>query len=762
MNYDTNRTQTKITPELLDSLSTEVRTELIDTIESIQFIQEIIKVDRKYAYQVEKDEDGKVIVDISTPHILENMDYFREPALHFQKFGKYTNLHPTSAPNSSYVKYWKEEARRCREGHIRPTDGEWITGDHYFYLNFAPILLSKIIVGQKRADRVRDFPWVYDGDYMFFHYALQSKNAGQHGNVLKKRGSGFSFKGGAGLGKVFILGEGGEAIEEVKAFVFANEKEYLVKDGVLNKFVDTVDWCATHTPWPRIRELKDSMNEMHWTMGYKESNTGINQGTKNEIIGVTLQGDPEKARGKRGVRIYWEESGKFPNLLKAWRIAKPSVESDDYAFGTMIAYGTGGTEDANFKGAEELFYNPKGYNIYSIPNKYDRNVGADSRCTFFFPEYLNRLNAFDNNGNSDIIKALIETIKSRVIIKYGASDPNALVQEMAEKPITPQEAIMRREGSIFPVADLKEYLSEIAPSMQKFLKPHYTGRLSLSNSGDIKWSNLEEHPVIREYPIKDVRDLTGSVEIYRMPHMTTDGKVPRGRYIGGIDPVDFDLEIGLHSLGSIFIFDSWLDQIVAEYTGRPRLASAFYETSLRLLKFYNAEANYENNLKGLFAYFDNKHALRYLADTPEILKDLELVKGTLFGNRAKGTNATKPINSWARKLQADWLVSQWNNPLPVDLTDEQGKAIEQPTFLNLQKVRSVGYVKELIGWNPEDNYDRISAMGMVMILREDRLKYESKRLQSKVLTAKDDDWFGRFGGFGTPKYKKASKDTFML
>ena len=50
-------------------------------------------------------------------------------------------------------------------------------------------------------------------------------------------------------------------------------------------------------------KVEDSMNEMHWTMGYKDSE-GVRKGTKNEIIGVTLQGDPEKARGKRGVKIY--------------------------------------------------------------------------------------------------------------------------------------------------------------------------------------------------------------------------------------------------------------------------------------------------------------------------------------------------------------------------------------------------------------------------------------------------------------------------
>ena len=41
-------------------------------------------------------------------------------------------------------------------------------------------------------------------------------------------------------------------------------------------------------------------------------------------------------------------------------------------------------------------------------------------------------------------------------------------------------------------------------------------------------------------------------------------------------------------------------------------------------------------------------------------------------------------------------------------------------LLNLQKIRSIGLVKELISWNANGNYDRVSAMGMLMILKEDR------------------------------------------
>jgi hypothetical protein len=177
----------------------------------------------------------------------------------------------------------------------------------------------------------------------------------------------------------------------------------------------------------------------------------------------------------------------------------------------MLGGGTGGTESADFRGAEEMFYNPDGYNILAIPNVFDKNVNGTTNCAFFFSSYLNRLGCYDSNGNSDVIKALIEILTKRMDIKYNSTDPNTIVQHKAEMCITPQEAIMRREGSIFPVNDIKDYMAEIMPNISKFLGSHYTGHLKLNTSGDVAWDNYELHPVLRNYPLKDELDRVGGV-----------------------------------------------------------------------------------------------------------------------------------------------------------------------------------------------------------------------------------------------------------
>lgn len=707
-----NKLQTQWTEAEWEDMDKNVRAEILDCIETISFIAKLLDHNRPKSKDKEKDEQGKIKVNIEEPHILEDMDYFRQAGLHFQEHGTYTTLYPNRHPQSEYYKFWKEEARRCREGLVRPSDGEWITGDFYFYLNYSPIYLTKYKEGSKRADRVFELPRIYDGDYFYYHYVEQCREAGAHGMVLKSRGKGFSFKGGSGLGKHFELGASLESTKGVKAFAIANEKEYLIKDGVLNKFIDIVDHCGTHTPWPRTRELKDSWNEMHWKMGYKDPDSNKEMGTKCEVMGVSLKNDPQKARGKRGAYIIWEEVGKFPNVLSAWQIARPSVEDGDFAFGTMIAYGTGGTAGADFTGAEEMFYSPKGYNIKPLTNIFDRNTNGKTLCSFFFPEYLNRTGCYDKDGNSDVTKALFEIFRNREEIKKGATDPNTLVQEKAERPITPQEAIMRREGSIFPIGDLKDYLAEIMPGYNKFISPHWVGRLGIVGDGEIDWKPDPSIHIQREYPIKDNKNKEGGLEIFEMPYKNDAGRVPHGIYIAGIDPIDDD-ESTTNSLFSMFILNTLTDRIVAEYTGRTFDATVSYEIARRTLIYYNAQALYENDKKGLYGYFKNKNNLHLLADTPEIIRDQDMGTISRIGNKSKGVNSSKKINSWGRALQAQWMIK-----------DAYTQEEEEEGLMNLHKIRSIGYIKEAVAWNPDVNADRVSAMGMLMILRADRERRE--------------------------------------
>ena len=714
-----NKYQTELTDELLNSLPQEVQDDLLDVLNNIVFIRRLVDPNRPYAKDLKRDSRGRIIVDICNPHILENMDYFRQTAIHYEKYGVLTDLMPNGNPNSEYGKWLHTEIDRIWNGMVRPEDGEWITGDMYFYLNYCPIIQSKVRKGTKQADRITAMPEVWEGIYFRFHYLDQARNGGKYDNwvggkhaaEIAKRGCSKSYCMAALLAKLFICGENEESYKNVRGLITAYQKEYLNKDGTLNKFVDMIDFNAQHTEFPS-RRLKDSLNDMSWKMGYKDLDTGTNKGSGNEVLGVSAKDDIDKIRGKRANRIFIEEYGNFPKIMEMYRILLPSVQEGDISFGMMYLAGTGGSENSDFAGALEMMYNPKGYNLYAIPNVFDKNSQGKQFTIFFFGAYLNRKGCYNNDGVSDVIKALIEILYNCYVIKYNSTDPTAITRTKAENPITIQDAIMRRDSTIFPVAYLNDRLSQITEN-KHILDDVWVGELSIRD-GEVIFKPTPDNKAIRSFPHKDNK-LEGAIEIFKMPEKDKNGKVYSNRYYAGADPYDDDTSETL-SLGSLFILDIWTDEIVLEYTGRPMFADEFYENCRRALLFYNAVCNYENNKKGLFSYFSKTNSLYLLTDTLEFLKDKDMVKGALYGNKTKGTVATQPVNSYARRCIRDWLLK----PIEVTKIGDNGETVE--TIPLLFKICNKALLQELSLWNADGNFDRVSALGMLMLVREDVLR----------------------------------------
>lgn len=1436
-----NRYQTELTEELINGLPQEVQDQLFDIINNVEFVKRLISPTREYAKDRPRDDKGRIIVDLANPHILEDMDYFRPTAIHYEKYGTLTNLRPNANPNSEYGKWIREERRRIWDGYVRESDGEWITGYMYWFLNYSPMMLSKVreykdkdgrIRKSKRADRIEALPECWEGIYWRFHCLDQASNGGlynnfnggQHMAELASRGKGKSYSLASILSHIFVVGENETAYEKLKGIVTAYQKEYLTKDGVLNKFVDMANFCAANTQFPRKR-LKNSLQEMTWIMGYRDVDLDIEMGTQNTVLGVSSKDDESKLRGKRAAKILIEEFGchikgtkvlmydgsiknvediavgdilmgddntsrvvqelyngtdqlykitlsngdyqivnshhpvyfkkynwnngtytehtltapelleiknldkgyyipkatihfpyipvainpyflglwlgdgdstrlnianedvevlswlsdnyegtirdlsqsgsckvfhisksthvynrlfseydlynnkhvpqdykvnapevqlqviaglidtdgtynskknffeitqrydrkhilddvkfmcecnglkcsmtsrvgtgkkkgvlhyrlrisgdlsiiptkigrkkgigatsyksrkcwndytfrvepykvdeyygftvdknhlfvlgdltithnTFPRLVDLYNVLLPSVQEGDIVFGqiymlgcvcagtkvwthngryinieelkkedgiigfhrgtaftdnlkvvsngitrepigklikpatkhcyritlsngnfiecsedhpilvqtkfskritsykeenkrrmsfkedfkraneikvgdrvcecrevsifgddtifdarlvgmligdgsygtdntpkyssenielldyvkrkydwglsathitkkgltyedirikgicselreigiygqvktckrlpdnyqtlnrentidllsglydtdgciyskgknsyigltqsnkeilkqisilwrkfgvigsiiktkptikqgkkdrnpwytlvingrenltraasvlsllvsykrdkcvelvewfnnnpskkqcgyskdylvykvtsiedigeqtiynlsacashtylanNIITHNTAGDNESDFAGAQEIMYNPKGYNMYAIPNVYDKYNQGKPYFVFFFPGYVNRKGCYNEDGVSDVIKALIEILLNRYRVKYNSTDPNTIVKTIAEIPITPAEAIVKTGINIFPVADLSERLGQIDSNPKEF-DDVYVGELIIDESKEVRFSPTSSQP-IRDFPHKDNK-ISGAIEIYKMPEKDKSGRVFDNRYILGCDPYDDD-ESNTMSLGSVFVLDLWTDKIVAEYTGRPLFADDFYEICRKLCLFYSGRMNYENNKKGLFAYFSKMNCLYLLTDVLNFLKDKDMIKGSrFFGNKTKGTNATAAINAYAKNLLRSWLLA----PTPmIQVIDGEEKEV---TVYNLYTIRSRALIKELIQYNQEGNFDRISSMGMLMLLREDKM-----------------------------------------
>lgn len=705
-----NKYQSSLEELKIDSYPQEVQNEFFEAINGIPFVRNLISPNRPFCKDLPKDNKGRAIIDITNPPIIEDTDYFRPTALHFKKYGVLTNLRPNPNPNSEFGKWIKEEIRRIWEGYIRPSDGAWVTGDMYWYLNYCPIIQSKIRKGTKIADRIVDLPEFWEGIAFRCYYIEEARQAAQHCAEIAKRGASKSYTVASILSKLFVVGDNEDTCKNVRAMVTAYQKEYLTKDGTLNKFVEMIDFQSQHTQFPAKR-LRSSLQDMQWKMGYVDLDTGAQKGTLNEVIGVSSKDDPDKLRGKRSTKIIIEEFGNFPKVVDTYRVILPSVQEGDIVFGQMILIGTGGSEGADFAGAQEIIYNPKGYNIHALPNVYDKSSQGKGECIFFFGAYLNRKGCYNGDGISDVTKAILEICYNRYIVKYNTTDPMALTRTKAENPLTLQEAIMRRDGSIFPVASLLDRIGEIDSNPSEY-NDVYVGTLEFNPDGTLDYKPSPNKP-IRDFPHKDNKQ-EGCIEIFKLPEKDSSGKVFANRYIAGADPYDDDTSETM-SLGSIFIVDLWTDKIVAEYTGRPQFADDFYEVCRRLCLFYNARLNYENNKKGLFAYFSRMNCLYLLTDVLDYLKDQDKVKGTLIGNKSKGTAATQPINGYARTLIRNWLIL----PKPI-VRNENGVDIET-TVYNLNFIRNRALLQELSQWNADGNFDRVSALGMLMLLREEKM-----------------------------------------
>jgi len=57
---------------------------------------------------------------------------------------------------------------------VRPSDGMWVTGDMYFFLNYWPIAQTKLVKGSKKGERVIDFPETWEGINSRYHYIQQA------------------------------------------------------------------------------------------------------------------------------------------------------------------------------------------------------------------------------------------------------------------------------------------------------------------------------------------------------------------------------------------------------------------------------------------------------------------------------------------------------------------------------------------------------------------------------------------------------------
>ena len=190
------------------------------------------------------------------------------------------------------------------------------------------------------------------------------------------------------------------------------------------------------------------------------------------------------------------------------------------------------------------------------------------------------------------------------------------------------------------------------------------------------------------------------------------------------------------------------DKIVAEYTGRQPFADDNFEIVRKLCLFYNARCLFESNKKGIFAYFSKMNCTHLLAETPEYLREKQLVKYSAFGSNKYGVNANAPINDYANGLLRDWLLK----PITVINKGDDGE-LQEVTIPMLYTIRNRALLEELASYTPELNVDRIRAMGMVMLYRQEKIILYQGDMSADRLEKADATYLGN-DKFFTDNYDK--------
>lgn len=631
--------------------------------------------------------------------ILTNTEYFLETRKVFEKHKTYCR-----APKGSYAyrEFWLEENKRCIEGY--KAGDLYIPGTYYFYLNFTQIPVKDKVTGRKK----RGFPLFTDVDLEFFKNIELARSLKKGFVFLKPRRIGASEKNAALVNHEYNF------YRDSKCLIGAFQSD--LSENTMKMCLGGLNFLDKETEWKKQRN-PDTMSFVQ--ARYKETTDGVEvwKGYNSSIERLTFKDNPFASIGRTASIFLLEEAGRFPNLISSYNISEPCWKDGDDMIGIPVLYGTGGDMEGGTADFAEMFYNPDKYNLLAFDNTWDGDTNK-KRCGWFVPASRMRFGDYkdpygehpefkgiemvDKEGNSNTIvgeQSVLDFRKS----KLQGRDPKAVRDATTQYPLSTEEAFLISKGARFPI-DLQYVLADLE-SNEIYKNAEWVGRLVVEDN-KVVWKNDPTVKPIQSFPIAEGERKEGGIVIYEMP-LDINGEVPHGIYIAGIDPYDTDQAEYSDSLGSTLVYNRLTKRIVAEYTARPELAKDYYENVRRLLMFYNATAMYENEKRGLFSYFENRHCTHLLADTPKIIKDI--IKRTTV-NRGKGAHANKELKNFELESWKTFLLEPHGDP-------------DSPNDLNLHRIRSIPFIKEMMLYNDDGNFDRVDAAGMLALYMVELEKY---------------------------------------
>lgn len=699
--------------------------------------------------------------------------------------GKVPNLHP-ELEYYERLSYWQEQKRRCIEGYW--VSGKWMPGPLYYYVNFHNILFEDdssvaqasglpwlrdldwemfyiyeecrgfsgfskdlkytcdrkygpekdlaILLGRITQKEVNKKVFVNAREYLRLNHGKDLgkplyKNEARHLISIQSRGGGKSY-GTSGLINHNYLFDG--ATDYDVYLERKKEKNYIASDTIVGaidtKYTGPLIKKVLHALEMLPGGYKLSSEKKHPSpllvshTGSLAANKEYQSKTGSLLRHRTFKDNPLAANGTRPNLVAMDEIGFMYNIKESWAAIEATQQSKQKKNLVIWALGTGGLVAGRAAlYAESIFRNPQDYNCLVFEDIFENRGDIG-----YFVPYTKTLNEFKDKPNfiTDDKRANLY-IKHRRDEAKKSDDPSIYQGEIINGPIIPSEAFLVVEGAYFPTLYLKNHLAEVeGGECHKYVDSSFKGELIFDEEGKVDFSTIQDARPIRSFPLKKNDAKEGCVEVWVKPQKNEEGVVPRGTYIAGMDVVD-KARATTSSLPSIVVMNRFTRQIVAEYTGRTDDPNDFYEICRKLLLYYNATGMYEQNLPGLFTYFERKKCLYLLADTPYQLRNSDTFRqGT---NTSKGVNASEKVNQTARDFIKSWLLEKTSS--------NSDKRV-------LELIYSPAMLIELIMWNKSGNFDRVSSLGM-LLWHDATTQRNIEKETVAVKTFLDDEYFKDMG-----------------
>ena len=590
-----------------------------------------------------------------------------------------------------YVEYWDRQKELSYLG-ILVDNKFYITGDHYFYLNFL-----KIPVKGGDGD---GFPRFQDLDVWTYACIELAVMEGKDMVDLKARQTGFTLKYLARMLKRVWF-------EKKFSGKYAAFEEKYLESAWKEILVPYRNHLNEHTAWTRSFQLGDET--YRWKQGKKIKRGGkdLNKDNLSTLVAVTTKVKASSVVSGKTDEIIYDEAGVSLNVGKVKSLIDPTLKDGNKKTGFMWIIGAAG-EMKESEAIQKIFFQPRIHGCLEFPNVWSGR--PDEMVGLFVPYFYSYGDCVDEWGNSDIERAKVAFAETAELEKQKSFNEYAIF--MAQHPATPEDAFSLQEENIFPV-------DKIFPHYERLVKDYKETIITLKDDPTqptgINHEFGSKSPMVTDFPIKADTDRRGALVVDEFPEKDP----PFGLYYVTVDPIRPVRTSTSESLQSVHVYKSahridqeyTEDKLVAWYTGRHDDPYTTYEITKKIVKRWNARTAIESDQASCIEWMIKERMQRYLmkrSDIP-ILKDWVPTSKIHeeYGFRTGSGNTTVKEHLFG-------LIIEYCNEVIATEFDEQGNSRD---IYGVTRIKDVMLLKELISFNPrKGNYDRIISFAAALMV----------------------------------------------